>query len=126
MFKFTRRKKGAEIGSGKPGQARVKALEKREKTLLVEYLAKNKANVVRDRRIGVRSGDQVRASLEHCHGFAELFFKLLYSLNPQEEAMVERFAKERARETRGGQFRLGGEDDEDEDSVLTHGGKALR
>ena len=40
--------------------------------------------------------------------------------------MVERFAKERARETRGGQFRLGGEDDEDEDSVLTHGGKALR
>ena len=34
-------------------------MEKREKTLLVEYLAKNKANVVRDRRIGVRSGDQV-------------------------------------------------------------------
>ena len=34
-------------------------MEKREKTLLVEYLAKNKDNVVRDRRIGVRSGDQV-------------------------------------------------------------------
>ena len=37
----------------------MKAMEKREKTLLVEYLAKNKDNVVRDRRIGVRSGDQV-------------------------------------------------------------------
>ena len=54
-----RKKKGTDIGSGKPGQARVKAMEKREKTLLVEYLAKNKDNVVRDRRIGVRSGDQV-------------------------------------------------------------------
>ena len=58
-FTDPRKKKGTEIGSGKPGQARVKAMEKREKTLLVEYLAKNKANVVRDRRIGVRSGDQV-------------------------------------------------------------------
>ena len=54
-----RKKKGTDIGSGKQGQARVKAMEKREKTLLVEYLAKNKDNVVRDRRIGVRSGDQV-------------------------------------------------------------------
>ena len=39
-------------------------MEKREKTLLVEYLAKNKANVVRDRRIGVRSGDQVCSEAE--------------------------------------------------------------
>ena len=51
-------------------------------------------------------------------------FILIYE-NPQEEAMVERFAKERARETRGGQFPMGGDDD-DEDGVLTHGGKALR
>ena len=39
--------------------------------------------------------------------------------------MVERFAKERARETKGSKFQLGGED-EDGDDLLTHGGKALR
>ena len=38
--------------------------------------------------------------------------------------MVERFAKERARETKGNKFQLG--DDEDGDDLLTHGGKALR
>ena len=39
--------------------------------------------------------------------------------------MVERFAKERARETKGSKFHLG-DDDEDGDDLLTHGGKALR
>ena len=38
--------------------------------------------------------------------------------------MVERFAKERARETKGNKFQLG--DDEDGDDLLTHGGKAIR
>ena len=38
--------------------------------------------------------------------------------------MVERFAKERARETKG-KFQFGG-DDEEGDDLLTHGGKALR
>ena len=39
--------------------------------------------------------------------------------------MVERFAKERARETKGSKFHLG-DDDENGDDLLTHGGKALR
>ena len=39
--------------------------------------------------------------------------------------MVERFAKERSRETKGSKFGLGDED-MDGDDLLTHGGKALR
>ena len=39
--------------------------------------------------------------------------------------MVERFAKERARETKANKFQLG-DDDEDGDDLLTHGGKAIR
>ena len=49
-------------------------MEKREKTLLVEYLAKNKDNVVRDRRIGVRSGDQVCTVLYVCCKARQSYF----------------------------------------------------
>ncbi len=85
--KFTREKhkvvnrkpKGRDLGTGKPGQSRLKAIQKREKTLLVEYAAKDKANVMVDKRIGQRSEDQ-------------------------EQALIERFAKERTREMKAKRY----------------------
>ncbi len=90
------------------GKARQLAVERRKKTLLVEYHASKKDNVFKDRRFGE---DDPSLSLE--------------------EKMLLRFQKERqkrARKSGAGRFNL--EDpDEDEDEygglMLTHKGKAL-
>lgn len=92
-------------------RARELALEKRKKTLLVEYQANKKANTFKDRRFG--EGDP-SLSLE--------------------ERMLMRFQKERQRKARrssAGLFNLDQpdfQDDDDEDGgglLLTHKGRAI-
>ncbi|KAM3575098.1 hypothetical protein VYU27_003012 [Nannochloropsis oceanica] len=92
------------------GKARQMAVERRKKTLLVEYNASKKVNVFKDRRFGE---DDPSLSLE--------------------EKMLLRFQKERqkrARKSSAGRFNLEQDDDADDDDNygglrLTHKGKAL-
>lgn len=107
--KFTVLNKRAKGQVRNVGKARQMAVERRKKTLLVEYNASKKDNVFKDRRFGE---DDPSLSLE--------------------EKMLLRFQKERQKRTRksgAGRFNLEHDDDEDDDSYgglrLTHKGKAL-
>jgi len=107
--KFTVLNKRAKGQVRNVGKARQMAVERRKKTLLVEYNASKKDNVFKDRRFGE---DDPSLSLE--------------------EKMLLRFQKERqkrARKSGAGRFNLEHDDEEDDDSYgglrLTHKGKAL-
>ncbi|KAF8743074.1 Nop14-like protein, partial [Rhizoctonia solani] len=81
---------------GKPAVSRQAGLEQRKKTLLVEYEQKGRTGGVVDRRFGENDA----------------------TMTP-EERMLERFTRERQRQTKGAVFNL--EDDEE----LTHYGQSL-
>ncbi|KAH7344064.1 nucleolar protein 14 [Rhizoctonia solani] len=81
---------------GRPGVSRQAGLEQRKKTLLVEYDQKDRAGGIVDRRFGENDA----------------------TMTP-EERMLERFTRERQRQTKGAAFNL--EDDEE----LTHYGQSL-
>ncbi|CAE6445815.1 unnamed protein product [Rhizoctonia solani] len=81
---------------GRPGVSRQAGLEQRKKTLLVEYDQKDRAGGIVDRRFGENDA----------------------TMSP-EERMLERFTRERQRQTKGAAFNL--EDDEE----LTHYGQSL-
>ncbi|KAF8305377.1 Nop14-like protein [Clavulina sp. PMI_390] len=83
---------------GRPGVSKQEGLEKRKKLLLPEYEKKNKVGGIIDRRFGESD----------------------LTLTP-EERMLERFTRERQRTSRGVDFNL---DDEVEDE-LTHYGQSL-
>ena len=91
-------------------RAKQLAIERRKKTLLVEYKASKKDNVFKDRRFGE---DDPSLSLE--------------------EKMLIRFQKERqkrARKSASGRFNLENDDDDDGDDeygglLLTHKGRAI-
>jgi nucleolar protein 14 len=93
---------------GARGRARERAIQKREKTLLVEYAASKKDNSFKDSRFGEDDPSM-----------------------PLEEKMLMRFQKERQRQARKSgskMFLLNDRDDEqDQDGgfVLTHKGKLL-
>jgi nucleolar protein 14 len=109
--KFTVLNKRAKGQVRNVGKARQMAVERRKKTLLVEYNASKKDNVFKDRRFGE---DDPSLSLE--------------------EKMLLRFQKERqkrARKSGAGRFNLEHDDEADDDDddygglTLTHKGKAL-
>lgn len=108
--KFTVLNKRAKGQVRNVGKARQMAVERRKKTLLVEYNASKKDNVFKDRRFGE---DDPSLSLE--------------------EKMLLRFQKERqkrARKSGAGRFNLEHDDEDDDDDnygglTLTHKGKAL-
>ncbi|CAG8476649.1 6796_t:CDS:10 [Acaulospora morrowiae] len=81
---------------GRPGLKRQIGVEKRKKTLLVEMESKNKVGGVVDRRFGENNPDM-----------------------PPEEKMLERFTREKQRQSKSSLFNL--EDEED----LTHYGQSL-
>jgi len=107
--KFTVLNKRAKGQVRNVGKARQMAVERRKKTLLVEYRASKKDNVFKDRRFGE---DDPTLSLE--------------------EKMLLRFQKERqkrARRSGAGRFNLEQEEENEDDNygglTLTHKGKAL-
>eukprot|EP00639_Heterosigma_akashiwo_P004308 CAMPEP_0194586656 /NCGR_PEP_ID=MMETSP0292-20121207/18591_1 /TAXON_ID=39354 /ORGANISM="Heterosigma akashiwo, Strain CCMP2393" /LENGTH=191 /DNA_ID=CAMNT_0039442563 /DNA_START=24 /DNA_END=596 /DNA_ORIENTATION=- len=101
---LNRRVKGAERNIA---NARAKAIERRKKTLLVDYNQQKRTNSFNDRRFG-----------EHDASMSV------------EEKLLVRFQKERAkRAKKGALYRLGDDDgdmeDVDEGLLLTHKGKAI-
>ncbi|KAK6045901.1 hypothetical protein COOONC_16594 [Cooperia oncophora] len=95
------KKKGA-VGVGHPGLSRKRAYEQREKTLGVEYDRIGKVNKIVDRRIGEKNK----------------------SITTEEKASL-RFAAERAKHLKkGSKFNLT-DDNEENEELLTHGGRAL-
>ncbi|KAK5969013.1 Nucleolar protein 14, partial [Trichostrongylus colubriformis] len=95
------KKKGA-VGVGHPVQSRKRANEVREKTLGVEYDRIGKVNKIVDRRIGEKNKN----------------------ITSEEKASL-RFAAERAKFLKkGSKFNLT-DDNEENEEMLTHGGRAL-
>ncbi|OJD32908.1 uncharacterized protein BKCO1_3500083 [Diplodia corticola] len=93
--------KNGKSAVGRPGVTKSMGEENRRKTLLPELNKRNKAGGIIDRRIGENDPNM---SLE--------------------DKMMERFTREKSRKKGGGLFDL--EDDEDQEEVLlTHGGRAL-
>ncbi|XP_050534140.1 nucleolar protein 14 [Daktulosphaira vitifoliae] len=93
-FNILGRKTKNEVG--KPGIARSKAIQKRKKSLLLEYKLKDKSNKFVDRRIG-----------ENNHGMTA------------EDRVIARFTANRIKAQKKMKYNLGEEED------LTHQGQAL-
>ena len=94
-----------KLTTGKPGQSRARAIEKRKNTLLKEFQAKDKTNIFLDKRIGEKCND-----MSH------------------EQKMAARFAAEMKRGKKRKKFNLDDDDDifaQGEEEVLTHFGKNL-
>ncbi|PIO73250.1 hypothetical protein TELCIR_04786 [Teladorsagia circumcincta] len=95
------KKKGA-AGVGHPGLSRKRAYEQREKSLGVEYDRIGKVNKIVDKRIGEKNKN----------------------ITSEEKASL-RFAAERAKHLKkGSKFNLT-DDNEENEELLTHGGRAL-
>ncbi|CAB3408855.1 unnamed protein product [Caenorhabditis bovis] len=87
---------------GAPTASRKRAHEQREKTIGVEYDRKTKISKIIDKRIGEKEGKN------------------------EEEKMALRFAEERAKNfKKASKFNLVDNDDDEEEAILTHGGKTL-
>ncbi|KAK6021926.1 hypothetical protein OSTOST_12391, partial [Ostertagia ostertagi] len=95
-------KKKSAAGVGHPGLSRKRAYEQREKTLGVEYDRIGKVNKIVDKRIGEKNKN----------------------ITSEEKASL-RFAAERAKHLKkGSKFNLT-DDNEENEELLTHGGRAL-
>nr|CDJ89567.1 Nop14 protein domain containing protein [Haemonchus contortus] len=96
-------KKKGTVDVGHPGLSRKRAYEQRKKTLGVEYDRIGKANKIVDRRIGEKNKN----------------------ITSEEKASL-RFAAERAKHLKkGSKFNLTDVNEEEDEELLTHGGRAL-
>ncbi|VDO40360.1 unnamed protein product [Haemonchus placei] len=96
-------KKKGTVDVGHPGLSRKRAYEQRKKTLGVEYDRIGKVNKIVDRRIGEKNKN----------------------ITSEEKASL-RFAAERAKHLKkGSKFNLTDVNEEEDEELLTHGGRAL-